>query len=84
MDQRSSRDNRVSDADIKYIREHKNAVWSRVISSYVLTRRHREKQCQIKKKNLFGKFKLCLYPFPLNLLPRYALKIGMRAYWGMK
>lgn len=48
-----------------------------------LMRRHREKDVKLKK-NLFGKFELCLYPFSLNLLPRYALKIGMQAYWGMK
>lgn len=68
---------------MEYIRKHKNAVWPRVISSYALMRRHGEKNVKLKKKT-FGKFKLCLYPFSLNLLPRYALKIGMRAYWGMK
>lgn len=70
---------------MKYIREHKNAVWPRVISSYEPMKRHGGvRGSQIKKKNPFGKFKHCLYPFSLNLLPRYALKIGMWAYWGMK
>lgn len=53
IDQRSSSDNRVSDMDMKYIREHKNTVWPRVMSSYALMRRHRGKKCQIKKKSIW-------------------------------
>ena len=69
---------------MEYIRSIRMQFGQELFLVIHLMGRHREKDVKLKKKNPFGKFELCLYPFSLNLLPRYALKIGMQAYWGMK